>query len=148
MIVFKNYLKIARSYVSIIIIYTLIFIAIAVITSQSGTMNQETYQEEMVKIAIINHDHDSLLIKDFQTYIQDNAEYIELENTEDDLRDALFFRKVDYIMIVPQNFTHDFFNDQDVHIETMEVPDSYGSIYSKKLMNKYLNTCSLVSLNK
>ena len=143
MTVFKNYLKITRAYVSIIIIYTLIFIVIAMITSQSGAMNQETYQAERTKIAIINHDHDSVLIQAFQRYIQDNAEYIELENSEDDLRDALFFRKVDYIMIVPQNFTRDFLNNQDVHIETMEVPDSYGSIYSKKLMNQYLNTAKL-----
>ncbi|MFR1296325.1 MAG: hypothetical protein ACLSBH_13325 [Coprobacillus cateniformis] len=28
-------------------------------------------------------------------------------------------------------------------IETMEVPDSYNSMYSKTLMNKYLNTAKL-----
>lgn len=143
MTVFKNYLKITKSYLSIIVIYTLIFVVIAMITSQSGAMNQETFQTEKAKIAMVNNDENSPLMKDFQTYVQEHAEYIELENTEEKLKDALFFRRVDYIMIIPQNFTHDFLNHQDVKIETMEVPDSYGSIYSKKLMNRYLNTAKL-----
>lgn len=143
MTVFKYYLKVTKSYLPIIIIYTLIFVGIAMLTSTSGSTNGQTYVAEEAKIAFINHDVDSEFMDSFQNYIQENAKYVELEDTEDSLRDALFFRKVDYIMIVPQHFTEDFLNDKDVKIKTMEVPDSYGAIYSKQLMNKYLNTAKL-----
>lgn len=143
MTVFKYYLKVTKSYLPIIIIYTLIFVGIAMLTSTSGSTNGQTYVAEEAKIAFINHDVDSEFMDSFQNYIQENAKYVELEDTEDSLRDALFFRKVDYIMIVPQHFTEDFLNDKDVKIKTMEVPDSYGAVYSKQLMNKYLNIAKL-----
>lgn len=143
MIVFKNYLKITKSYFSIILIYTIIFIAIAMITSTSGASNTQTFQAEKAKIAFINNDSDSQFMNQFKQYIQSHAQYIELENNDNELRDALFFRKVDYIMIVPKGFTEDFLKNRDVKIQTMEVPDSYGAIYSKQLLNKYLNTIKL-----
>ena len=46
-------------------------------------------------------------------------------------------------MIIPDNYTTDFINGKDVTIETMELPDAYSSIYSKNLLNKYLNTANL-----
>lgn len=141
--VFKNYLKVMKSYIPMILAYTVIFVGIAAMTTMSGNQTSSVFEANEAKIAVINHDEDTEFMKSFETYIQDNAKYVELENEEDVLRDALFFRKVDYIMIVPKNFTEDFLNNKDVHIETMEVPDSSNAMYSKTLMNKYLNTAKL-----
>ncbi|MEG0276499.1 MAG: ABC transporter permease [Coprobacillus sp.] len=141
--VFKNYLKVMKSYVPMILIYTLIFVGIAAMTTLSGNQTSSAFETSKAKIALINHDENSEFIQSFEQYIKDNADYVKLEDKEDVLRDALFFRKVDYIMIVPKDFTNDFLNNKDVLIETMEVPDSYDGVYSKTLMNKYLNTAKL-----
>lgn len=141
--VFKNYLKVAKSFLPIILIYTLIFVGIATIASTSGSSQGTDFEASKAKIALVNNDQDTEFIKLLRQYVQDNAEYIELDNDEESMRDALFFRKVDYIMIVPQDFTHQFMNNQDVKIKTMDVPDSYGAKYSQTLMNKYLNTVKL-----
>lgn len=141
--VFKYYLKVAKSFLPIILIYTLIFVGIATIASTSGSSQGTDFEASKAKIALVNNDQDTEFIKLLRQYVQDNAEYIELDNDEESMRDALFFRKVDYIMIVPQDFTHQFMNNQDVKIKTMDVPDSYGAKYSQTLMNKYLNTVKL-----
>lgn len=140
MTVFKNYFRVAKTFLPMIMIYTIIFAAIATITSTSGTQNDNVYQANETNIALINRDQDTKLTTAFLQYIKDNAHYVKLNDNENEMRDALFFRKVDYIMIIPQNFTKDFLNNQNVKIKTMEVPDSYTSIYSKTLMNRYLNT--------
>lgn len=143
MIVFKNYLRILKSYLPIIGVYTVIFVVLAMISSSANGTNSSTYTTTDVKIAIINNDKDSKFINNFQKYVEDKAELVTIESNENALKDALFFRTVDYIMIVPTNYTSDFMAGKDVKIETMQVPDSTGATYSKTLMNKYLNTASI-----
>lgn len=143
MTVFKNYLKVTRSFLPTIILYTLIFIAIATMSSASGTQQSQNFVTSKSSIALINRDQDTPLIQTFQKYIQAHAEYVKLEDSDNQLRDALFYRKVDYIMIVPAHFTDDFLEGKDVKIETMEVPDSISATYSKTLMNRFFNTAKL-----
>ncbi|WP_027089252.1 ABC transporter permease [Thomasclavelia saccharogumia] len=142
MTVFKKYLKIANTYTLLIIIYTAIFLGLAIF---AGTYNSSTteYKSVDIKVAVINRDEDSNLIKGLKKYIQDSGKLINLDDQEEKLRDALFYRTVDYIMIIPKNYTSDFISGKNVQIETMELPDSYNSIYSKNLLNKYLNTANL-----
>ncbi|MFR1296324.1 MAG: ABC transporter permease [Coprobacillus cateniformis] len=108
MIVFKNYLKVAKSFLPIIIVYTLIFVGIATISSTSGAQNTDAFEASESRIAFINHDQESSFINSFQKYIKENAEYVNIQDSDEELRDALFFRKVDYIMIIPKGFTDDF----------------------------------------
>lgn len=143
MTVFKNYFKVAKKWFPMILIYTLIFVGIATITSTSKAQSNQMFEASETNIALINHDQETKLTQAFTQYIKDNAHFVEIEDNEGELRDALFFRKVDYIMIIPHNFTKDFLNDKNVKIKTMEVPDSYSAIYSKTLMNRYFNTAKL-----
>jgi len=142
MIVFKNYLRIAKTYIHIIVIYSVIFIGISVIFSLNNSQNNTNYIKENVNIAFIDNDH-TQFTSCFKDYINDNATIIDIDNDEESLKDALFFRKVDYIMIIPKSFTNDFIEGKDVSIQTMQVPDAYNAIYSKNLMNKYLNTAHI-----
>lgn len=142
MTVFKKYLKIANTYTLMIIIYTAIFLGLAIF---AGTYNSSSteYKSMDVKVAIINRDEDSNLINGLKEYIQGSGKLVNLEDKEEKLRDALFYRSVDYIMIIPDNYTSDFISGKNVRIETMELPDSYSSVYSKSLLNKYLNTANM-----
>lgn len=142
MTVFKKYLKIANTYTFLIIIYTAIFLGLAIFV---GTYNNSSteYERIDVKVAIINRDQNTNLIKGLKEYVKNSGELIDLPDKEEKLRDALFYRSVDYIMIIPENYTSDFINGKNVKIETMDLPDSYNSIYSKNLLNKYLNTANL-----
>ncbi|MFR7592625.1 MAG: ABC transporter permease [Longibaculum sp.] len=143
MIIFKNYFKIAKTLLPTILIYTLIFLGIATITSTSGVNQGQSFSSEKSKIALINHDENTPLIDAFYKYIDKHSEYVEIEDSDSALRDALFFRKVDYIMIIPPHFTKQFTLEKNPQIETMEVPDSSLALYSQTLMNKFLNTAQL-----
>ena len=93
MTVFKNYFKIAKSFLPTILIYTLIFMSITTITSTSGA-NQQDYQASRSKVAFINHDCSSPLLDGFQNYLEDHADFVKLNDTQDELLDALFLEKL------------------------------------------------------
>lgn len=142
MIVFKKYLKVANTYTPLILLYTVIFLVMTIFV---GTFNSSSidYQATDINVAIINHDSNTWLIDSLKDYVGDNGNLVELQDNEEALRDALFYRKVDYIMIVPENYTNDFIAGKNVDIETMELPDAYNSVYSKNLLNRFLNTANL-----
>lgn len=140
--VFKKYLKIANTYTFMILAYTAIFLGLAIVAG-SYTSTSTDYESMDIKVAIINRDKDTELIKGFKDYIKGHGDLVKLEDNDEALRDALFYRTVDYIMIIPDNYTNDFINGKNVVIDTMELPDSYSSIYSKNVLNKYLNTANI-----
>lgn len=142
MIVFKKYLKVAKSFLGIITIYTAIFLSLAILNSTSGS-STDTFEATEANIAIVNHDEETDFIKNFRQYVNDSASLVKLDTDEAALKDALFYRKVDYIMIIPANYTSDFMAGKDVKIDVMAVPDSTAAMYSKELMNKYLNTANI-----
>ena len=142
MTVYKKYLKIASTYALLILAYSAIFLGLAIF---AGTYNSTStdYESMDVKVAIVNRDKNTELIKGFKEYIKNHGELVSLKDNDEALRDALFYRNVDYIMIIPENYTNDFIGGKNVLIETMDLPDSYNSIYSKNLLNKYLNTANI-----
>lgn len=138
MTVFKNYLAVAKKYLNFIILYTFIFIGIAIIASSSSSNNVSEYQNVKTKVAIFDNDN-SKFTNSFKKYVEANATIVTIKNDQQSMNDALFFRTVDYIMIIPQNFENDFIALQDPKIQTMIVPESSSATYTNTLMNDYLN---------
>ncbi|MDD4608350.1 MAG: ABC transporter permease, partial [Bacilli bacterium] len=138
MTVFKNYFKIMKQYRTTIIIYTVIFVALAVFATNTGVKTND-FTAIKPNIAIINNDNETVLIQGFNDYLKENAKIKSVKEDEESLRDALFFRVVDYILIIPENFTEDFITLKNPKIETMNIPDSYGAIYTEILLDRFLN---------
>lgn len=138
MIVYKKYLKIALTYGPAIAIYTLIFLALNIFI---GTFNSSStnYESANINIAFINHDKNSSLIDGLQSYMSKHGNLVTLKDDDEAMRDALFYRNVDLIAIIPENYHDDFLAGKDVEIEILESPNAYNSIYTKNLLNDYLN---------
>lgn len=141
MIVFNNYFKIVKKFLPMIIIYTVIFIFFAVMSSSSNA--DKSFVLTKPNIAIINKDLNSNLTKSFVDYVGKNTEVVDIKTDDQSLKDALFYREVDYIMIIPNGFGNSVLNSNPLKIETLKVPDSYSSTYSEMLFNRYLNIASV-----
>lgn len=145
MTIFKNYFKIVKKSLPIIILYTVIFSVITAITVSANGGEQQQFTASKPDIAIINNDEQTVFLQNFEEYIKQNAEIKQIENDETSLKDALFFGDVDYILIIPENYTKDFLDGKNPKIETMKVPDSYGASYCEMLLNRYLNLANVYS---
>ena len=141
MTVFKSYFKIVKKFLPVIMMYTVIFTFFAIIASGNTTMSDFT--ESLPKIAIINNDEEGVLTKVFVEYVNEKSEIVEVEPESEKIRDALFYREIDYIIIIPKGYSKDFLEGNAPQIETMKVPDSYSSTYSEMLFNRFWNVAKV-----
>ncbi len=143
MIVFNTYLKIIKKHIGLILLYLVIFTLFSVIFTSTNNQTNE-FTAKKPNIALVNME-DTTLMKSFLTYIKKNSNIIEI-NLED-LKDALFNRKVDLILNFPDNFTDDFLRNNDPQIKFERVPDSFSSTYALMYLNRYLNIANLYNAN-
>ncbi len=143
--VFKLYYKIyMKSGIVLTIIYLSIFLIMSVIFSQNSTKQEEQiFSAEKSRVSVIDNDN-SVLSNELTKYIKENSQYIELDDTSDEgLKDALFFRYSEYIIIIPENFNEKFFTDDRIMLQTLKIPNSTSGMYLDTMINKYLNTLDL-----
>lgn len=141
MIVFKNYFKIAKTYIPMIILNLTIFIFFTFFMAYSNPKS-EIFIPSKPKILIQNKDQ-SLFTDNFIKYIDSNAEIVEIEETE--IKDALFYRKVNLILSIPKNYSKDFLKRLNPKLSIESVPESSDTFYGEMLLNKYLNIASIYS---
>lgn len=137
MTVFKTYLKILKSFRSVIIMYFSIFLFIALMVGSVGTSNT-SFKVSKPSVFIINNDN-SKITDSFISYVKDSSNIVKIDTDEESIKDALFYRKVDYIIEIPKNYGDDFAAGKDVKIKSISVPNSTSTMYSEMLFNKYFS---------
>lgn len=143
--VFKLYYKLfIKSTIVQVIIFMVIFVAMAIMFSETSTDSQEKiFNLRQCRVSVIDNDN-SVLSKKLEDYIKDNSEYIELDDTsEEALKDSMFFRYTEYILVIPENFGDRFFTDEKIELQTMRIPDSRSGMLIDSMINKYLNTAKI-----
>ena len=141
MTVFKSYFKVMLRYKWLIFLYAGICIGISLLNTMSSPA-AENFVASAPDVAIINHDSKSTLIDGFKEYVSKNATIKEIEDNEEKIQDELFYRSVNYVLIIPENFTADFLVGKDTKIEVKKTQDSY-STYTEMLINKYLKMVNI-----
>ncbi|MBU3142886.1 ABC transporter permease [Clostridium sp. CF012] len=138
--VFKAYFKIIKANMGQLIIYLTIFLAISVLYStMTTTKNEESFSQTKTNVAFVNLDENTALLTGFKEYLSKNANFIDIENKQENLQDALFFRDVDYIITVPVDFTQNFLLGKPVELQKTIVPNSTTRMYVDMAINKYFN---------
>jgi len=149
MIVFKAFLNIVKKCIFPIILYTVILIFFSGI-NMSTNDNNLNFTAAKPDIYIINNDKDEGITKSLIAYMTNNSNIIELDNKEEAISDAIFYRDVNFIIEIPEDFNAEFLkgNLKEIKIETT---NDYPSIQAKNLLNRYLSTAKLyqsLDLNK
>lgn len=145
--VYKAYLKILKQLYPLILVYTGIFFVIALLaTGNSTSTNNINFESIKPKIAVINHD-DSILANTFINYLDKNTKIIDIEDEEEKVRDALFYRQVNYVIEIPTNFSEYFIETQNNKLNILKVPNSTTSIYIESLIDKFFNSARLYAVS-
>lgn len=139
MTVFKSYLLIVRSKYKIILMYTLLFVMMLFAYSGTSSPTEQDFENVTTVIGVVNEDSEGQFTQKFLEYVEQNAEVVELKNSEDSIQDALFFMQVDYIIHIPQGFSQKMLNGDDVSLDVKQVPNSLSGGLSQHILNGYLN---------
>jgi ABC-2 type transport system permease protein len=94
-------------------------------------------------IAIVNEDGDSSLTDGFLKYMEKYVNFVDVEDSESARKDALFFRKIVYILTIPEGFSEDFLTNGEVQLDKQNVPDSIEAITVDNAINNYFNMANV-----
>lgn len=136
--VFKAFLKTALKFLPQTILYFVIFISIAIVVSFSATdSNQTDFRTVELDIGIIDEDN-STASQGLKDYLNDMHHLVSIAYDENTLLDRLFYRDLDYILILPQGFEERLINGEENGLfETIQIP----GVYSSTFIDEQINTC-------
>lgn len=145
MTVFKNYFKIAKSYLFTIILYVVLFLVFSILMSVTSNSNEANIYANLAKptIGIINNDGKSIFTDTFIQYLGKKANVKNIDNDLSAIKDAIFYRKLDYVLIIPRGYAFSFINSNKPKLETYELKGSFSAVYPKLLVEKYLKFSKL-----
>jgi ABC-2 type transport system permease protein len=141
---FKLCMKIIWKNKSSLILYTVIFLVVAILLSTIATKEPATgsYVGARTDVAFFSEE-DTPLVAGLKQELSKSANFVELADNPSALQDALYFRSVTYIIHVPKGFTEQFMAGKKSVIGRSTVPDSVYSTMIDMKLNRYLNTAAL-----
>lgn len=139
MTVFKTILKVLNKLKGTLILYTVVLISVTAINQTSGN-NITNFEEAKPDVLIVNKDKENSISKGLEDYITKHAEIKKIDiNDEEKINDAIFYRDVNYVIYIPENFGSDILNGKNPTLEYKSSGDEYSS-YSEMLVEKYIKT--------
>ena len=136
MIVFKTFFKILKKSIVPIIMYTVMLIIFGAFNMQTSE-KQANFVADKPDLVIINNDKEEGITKGLIDYLKENCNIKDIVGQEE-LDDALFYRELNYIIYIPENFREDFLNGKAPKIEIKSTGD-YQSSLAEMILKKYIN---------
>lgn len=140
MIVFNTFWRIIKKYKGTILLYTVMLIMFGGINLTSNSTN-DMFTPTKPNIFIVNKDSNMGLTKNLINYLKKNTNVVSLEDDEEKINDALFYRDISYAIYIPKNYSKDVLDKKDVTIDIKSSKD-YTSSLTEMMLDKYLNVQS------
>ena len=139
MTVFSTILKILNKLKGMLSLYTVMLVAITTINQTSG--NKVTnFEESKPDMLIVNNDSKNVITDGFVDYIKKHANIKDIDTSnQDKINDAIFYRDVNFVIYIPENFGKDLKEGKEPSLKYKETGDEYAA-YSRMLVEKYIKT--------
>ena len=141
MTIFKTYLKILNRNKFVVILYTVILVIYAGLNMQTSE-NSMGFVASRPDVLIINNDENVGITKNLIDYFDKNSNLVEIENDDEKINDALFYREVNYIIYIPKDYHNNFMNHQNPKLNIKSTGD-FNASYSEMLLKRYLDTANI-----
>ncbi len=141
--VFKAYFKVMRASRHTLLVNFNVFLAISLLFSfMAPAQDIETFEPTLLPIGVIDRDGDTLSLA-LQDHLSRACHIIDLPDEQEALQDALFYRRVEYIALIPPGFSRRFIQGEGALIEKVIIPNSASSHYADLQINQFLNTAQM-----
>ncbi len=136
MIIFSTFLKVIKKNLFTIILYTAILLIVSVINLQS-TDPVTDFSAEKPGICLVNHDPDSALSKGLEAFLQKQTDLQTSEEAGSAEEDALFYRKIAAIVIIPEHYGADVMAGKSSDI-ILKTSGTASSSFVKMMLDRYV----------
>lgn len=136
MIVFKTFLKVLNKAKVPIIMYTVFLVFFSIFNMQTAD-TAVNFVASKPDVLIINNDKNEGITKNFINYIENNSNIINIKDDEEAINDALFYRDVNFIIYIPENFREDYLSNKNPEIKIKKTTD-YNASLAEMQVTRYL----------
>ncbi len=148
--VFNLFFKLLKSNKGVIIMYFAIFLTVALVISDaqsSDSDKEKNMTETELTLTIIDEDQ-QVFGKGLTEYFGNGNKLIEMEYDEDAILDKLYWRKLDYALVIPKGFEKSLLDEniEDMELKCMKVPGYFDAGFFESELSMY--TTKLTSLLK
>lgn len=137
MTVFKGYMKIIGQNRMLILLYVAIFFGCTLLFQSTAGKSETSYQAEKLNIGIVDEDGGSLA-ESLTEYLGNLHHLIPVENDVSEIQEKLYYREVDYVVRIPENFYEKCIKG-DEKLSVTKIPDTYSGSYVDQQINSFLN---------
>ena len=138
MTVFKGYMRIMKKYRPDPPVSVHLFRVTMALQAAAGKETYTSYESEKIKIGVVDKDNGPLaegLVKWFE-----NTHHVTmLEDNREKLQEELFYRNIEYIVVIPEDFYESCMVNGE-SISVTKVPGSYSAYYVDQQPENCLNT--------
>lgn len=142
MTVFKTFWKIIKKYKGTIILYTVMLVSFGGINLSSKEANLN-FTNKKPDVLIVNQGENIGLTKNLIDYLSQNTNIVQIENSEEKRNDALFYRDVNYIIYINEDYREKILNGENVTLDIKSTND-YSAHLAEMILNKYLTVQNLL----
>ena len=142
MIVFKTFLRVIKKSLVPIVMYTVILILFSGININNNDNNMD-FMATKPDVLIINKDSNNSFTQNLINYFEKNSNVIDIPNNEEAISDAIFYRDVNFIIYIPENFARDFWDYKNPEIEIKSTGDYQASL-ANILLERYINNANIL----
>lgn len=142
--VFSAFFKIARKRITAISIYFIIYAVITLIFSftASDEINSK-FQSKSLTISIMDEDHSSASTA-ITEYLSSLHEISQLPADEETISDQLYYRTLDYVLIIPTGFEEKLLAQERKDLfQNIKIPGSANGYFVDQQVSEYTNTLQL-----
>lgn len=140
MTVFKTFFKMAKKHIGNLIMYTAIFLSITLFIANNNEATVENYTGSAVRVAVFDEDN-SDLSKGLTAYLDIQHDLVTIENDLNAIRDALYIRKAEYVITIPQGFEVSVLTGSEENLlEVYKLPGSVTAQFVDLSIDTFLST--------
>lgn len=136
MTVFKTFFRIVNKLKPTIILYTALLIIFGAVNMKTSD-NNINFVNSKPDILIINQDVNKGLTKNLIDYMKKNSNIVKIENNEEKINDALFYREVSYVIYIPKDYRKNVLLGKNPKLDIKKT-DEYDAHLSEMMLKRYI----------
>lgn len=145
--VFKAYFLILNKYKGTVFIFFAVFMSLSLIMAKvNGGGGASSFQQDSLDIAVVDEDQGEFSGQ-IREYFGTHNQVTEMKMDQDKIADALYWRKLDYVLVIPKGTDEVISKGGMPELSCMKVPGYFDSAYFEAALQMYLQKMTALTGN-
>ena len=145
--VFKTYFLILNRYKGTVFLYFAVFLSLTLIMAKvNGADTEKAFEQKRLDVAIVDKDRGSFS-EAVEEYFGSYNNITTMKYDEEKITDALYWKKLDYVLVIPDGFSKELENGKWMALSCMKVPGYFDSVYFESELQMYLQKLQMLVRN-